>query len=155
MSRTFKKGEQLSAIITLAAAKFINRFDLQGQPYVLHCLKVMHYLKSNDEELQCIAVGHDLLEDTDVTAEELAEIVSERVIFGIKLLTHTENLSYDEYIERIIDSASVDAMRVKLADLRHNSDIRRLKGIGPKDAQRLDRYARAYTKITAKLYPNL
>ena len=157
MSREFKKGELLSLMISLATRLHEGQFDFQGMPYILHPLKVMHYLKTTDEELMCIAVGHDLLEDTTVTVKELQEQFTQRIASAIHLLSRPKFLSYDEYIEHNVCS-SVDALKVKLADLRHNSDIRRLKGIGPKDAERLDRYAKAYIKIKSKLseiYPNI
>jgi hypothetical protein len=42
-------------------------------------------------------------------------------------------------------------MRVKLADLRHNSDIRRLKGVTDKDIERMAKYSKFYVEIQAKL----
>jgi hypothetical protein len=87
----------------------------------------MYYLKSEDEELQCIALGHDLVEDTETTYTELRELgFTERVVKGIQALTKVPGETNEEYMARI--KANPDAIRVKLQDLRHNSDIRRLKG---------------------------
>jgi hypothetical protein len=57
--------------------------------------------------------------------------------------------SYDEYKLGVFDN--VDAMRVKMADLRHNTDIRRLKGVTQKDLERLAKYNQFYLEIQAKL----
>jgi len=42
-------------------------------------------------------------------------------------------------------------MRVKMADLRHNTDIRRLKGVTQKDLDRLEKYNRFFMELQAKL----
>ena len=141
-----KKGEQLNKMLVLVTNKFDGIFDRGGQPYVLHCLKVMHYLKCDDEELQCIALGHDLVEDTDVTYQLLRDMgFSDRVITGIRAMTKVPGETNEEYLERI--KACPDAVRVKLADLRHNSDIRRLKGVTEKDIKRIAKYHSMYMEL--------
>jgi (p)ppGpp synthase/HD superfamily hydrolase len=106
----------------------------------------MYYLKSEDEELQCIALGHDLVEDTETTYTELRELgFTERVVKGIQALTKVPGETNEEYMARI--KANPDAIRVKLQDLRHNSDIRRLKGVREKDIQRMVKYHKMYTEL--------
>lgn len=135
-----KRGEILNKMLVLVANEFSGKFDRGGVPYSLHCLKVMHYLKAdNDEELQCIGLGHDLIEDTDVTYSQLRSMgFTERVIQGICAMTKVPGETNDEYMVRI--KANPDAIRVKLCDLRHNSDIRRLKGVTAKDVARIEKY---------------
>lgn len=145
-----RNGEMLSKMLVLAINGHEGQFDRGGKPYILHPLKVMHYLKSDDEELQCIALGHDLIEDTKVTFKDLRDAgISERVINGIRALTKQPGQTYDEYKEGVF--SNVDAMYVKLADLRHNTDIRRLKGVSEKDIARMAKYHLFYTEIQAKL----
>ena len=140
----------LSKMLLLATNAHDGQFDKAGQAYILHCLKVMHYLKSDDEELQCIALGHDLVEDTKVTYVDLWSTgFSARVIEGIRSLTKQRGQTYDEYKEQVF--ANRDAMRVKLCDLRHNSDIRRLKGVTEKDVARIAKYHQFYLEIREKL----
>ena len=140
----------LSKMLHLATNAHDGQTDKAGKPYIMHCLKVMHYLKSDDEELMCIAVGHDLVEDTDVTYRQLKDLgFSERVITGIYSLTKQRGQTYDEYKRQIF--ANQDAMRVKLCDLRHNSDIRRLKGVTEKDIQRIAKYHQFYLEIKKEL----
>ena len=75
----------LDKMLVLATVGHAGKFDRGGKPYILHPLKVMHYLKSDDVELMCIALGHDLVEDTPMTYAELRESgMSERVIDGIR-----------------------------------------------------------------------
>jgi (p)ppGpp synthase/HD superfamily hydrolase len=140
----------LNKMLVLATNAHAGQTDKAGKPYILHCLKVMHYLKSEDEELMCIALGHDIIEDTKVTYYELNEAgFSERVIDGIWSLTKQHGQTYDEYKEQVFSNK--DAMRVKLCDLRHNSDIRRLKGITEKDVARIVKYHQFYLEIKEKL----
>ena len=144
------KGQLLNKMLVLATNSHSEQYDRGGNPYILHCLKVMHYLKSSDEELQCIALGHDIIEDTNVTYNQLVEEgFSQRVINAIRCLTKQRGETYDEYKLRVFSNK--DAMMVKLADLRHNSDIRRLKGVTEKDLTRIEKYHRFWLEITAKL----
>jgi (p)ppGpp synthase/HD superfamily hydrolase len=157
-----KKGEMLAKMLVIATNAHAGQFDKGGNPYILHPLKVMHYLKSDDEELQCIALGHDVIEDcsgkkifVDGEEKEISysmfreEGISERVIDGIKGMTKVPGQTYEEYKEGVFDN--VDSMKGKMADLRHNSDIRRLKGVTEKDVARIAKYMKFYSEIQAKL----
>jgi hypothetical protein len=147
---TLKKGEMIDKMIRLAVKGHAGQFDKGGNPYILHVLKVMDNLHTDDEELQCIAVGHDLIEDTRITAKEmLRQGISPRVVTAIELLTKKKGQTDDEYLNIIL--SNVDCMRVKKADLQHNSDIRRLKGVRPKDITRIIKYHDMWLKIDAKL----
>lgn len=148
-----KKGQMLSQMIMIATNAHNGQFDRGGTPYILHPMKVMHYLKTTDEELQCIALGHDVIEDTNVSFKDLRDAgMSERVISGIAALTKMPGQTYDEYKEVVF--ANVDAMKVKMCDLRHNTDVRRLKGVTEKDIQRMEKYHRFYLEILSKLQEN-
>ena len=145
-----KKGEMLAQMLHIATSAHHGQFDKGGNPYILHPLKVMHYLKSDDEELMCMALGHDVIEDTSVTYKDLRDAgISERVIEGIRALTKQPGQTYAEYKEGVF--ANADAMIVKSADLRHNSDIRRLKGVTDKDIARIAKYMQFYSEIQSKL----
>ena len=141
----------LSSMIAIAAAFHELQFDKAGEPYILHPLKVMYYLNTGDEELQCIAVGHDLLEDTDVTAQYLYEQgMTKRVVDAIQCLTKVKGETYAQYKEKV--KSNRDAIRVKMADLRHNSDLRRLKGVRTEDMDRANRYMQFYKELQEALY---
>ena len=148
------KGEMLSKMLLLATVQHAGQFDRGGAPYILHPLKVMHYLKSEDEELNIIALGHDLVEDTYPTIEAGVTALretgfSERVVAGILALTKVPGEPESEYKHKVMSNP--DAIRVKMADLRHNSDIRRLKGVRPKDLERIERYHRFYSELKAAM----
>jgi (p)ppGpp synthase/HD superfamily hydrolase len=145
-----KKGEMIDKMIRLAVKGHAGQFDKGGNPYILHVLKVMDNLHTNDEELQCVAVGHDLIEDTKITAKELLrQGISPRVVIAIEMLTKKKGQTDEEYLDVIL--SNLDCMRVKKADLQHNSDIRRLKGVRPKDITRIIKYHDMWLKIDAKL----
>ena len=145
-----RKGELLDKMLLLATNAHAGQFDRGGSPYILHPLKVMHYLKSDDEELMCIALGHDVIEDTSVTYSDLKEAgLTDRIIEGIRVLTKMPGETYDEYKLRVFSNR--DAMKVKMADLRHNTDIRRLKGVTEKDIARMSKYHMFYMELKMKL----
>ena len=145
-----KYGQMLNNMLLLATTAHAGQYDRGGAPYILHPMKVMHYLKTTDEELMCIALGHDVIEDTKTTYVDLIDAgMSMRVINGIKALTKQPGQTYDEY--KAIVFQSEDAMRVKLCDLRHNTDIRRLKGVSEKDIERMAKYQRFYLEIQTRL----
>ena len=129
----------LAKMLVIATNAHNGQFDKGGAPYILHPLKVMHYLKTDDEELQCIALGHDVIEDTKVTYQDLRDAgISERVIAGIGALTKLPGQTLEEYKAGIFKN--IDAVQVKLCDLRHNMDPRRLKGVTEKDLARGAKY---------------
>ena len=139
--------ELLSRAIALTADMFVGVYDKSGQPYILHCLHVMNHVPQDDHELMMVAVMHDLLEYTDVEVLDLVDMgFSTRVIDALKLLNHDPNQPYDKYIEDI--SRNMDATLVKIEDLRHNSDITRMKGLRDKDFVRLEKYHRSYARLT-------
>lgn len=149
MSET-NRGLQLSKMLMLAVTRHNGQFDKGGNPYILHPLKVMHYLKSDDEELQCIALGHDLVEDCFKTVDEGMQYLynqgfSNRILRGIEAMTKFPGEDFEVYKRRV--KANPDAVKVKMADLRHNTDIRRLKGILEKDISRMRRYHEFYMEL--------
>ena len=134
----------LGTAIAITSEAFKDRTDKGGKPYILHCLHVMNKLKyENDEDLMMAAVLHDIVEDTDYDLNDLRELgFNERVVTLVMLLTHWPDQDYQEYIERIKKNA--DATKIKIQDLRHNSDITRIKGLREKDFKRIEKYHNAY-----------
>lgn len=139
-------AKMLASAIAFAAEKHRDQTDKAGVPYILHCLKVMHYLRSNDHELMSIAVLHDVVEDTDATYEDLRNLgLSERIVEGVRSMTKVKGQTADEYLGQVLRNP--DAILVKMADLRHNSDVRRLKGVTEKDIRRIEKYNKMYNVL--------
>ncbi len=130
---------------------FNDKCDKGGFPYVIHLLKVYEGV-SNYLEKVC-ALLHDVVEDTDVTYDDLMEIgYNSDVIDILKVLTKLKGEDYRDYIDRIIASGNVHAMNIKLSDLRHNMDLGRIKNPTANDYERVSkRYEPAYQKILNKL----
>lgn len=147
------KGEMLSNAILIATKGHHGQLDKGGNPYILHPLTVMHKLKTDDEELQCIAILHDWIEDCkDASYQELLDIgMTERIISGIKALTKLPGETYEEYQAKVF--VNKDAMLVKKEDLRTNSDLRRLKNkvLQQKDIDRIAKYMAFYLEIEQRL----
>lgn len=137
----------LDLAIAIVANAFIGKYDKAGKPYILHCLAVMNGVKKfNNEELCIAAVCHDLIEDTDFTFDDLImRGASPRVIKILKFVTRSPGKSYQEEIDDIC--TDYDAIRVKMSDLEHNSDITRLKGVRDKDIERIIKYNKAYNQL--------
>lgn len=142
--------KMLAKAIALAATAFEHRVDKAGQPYILHCLFVMEGVKHRDEEVQCAAILHDLIEDCGdkYTFEGLIQMgFSHRVVHLLTILTHDKNVStYEDYIKQI--ALNPDATEIKKRDLEHNSTITRLKGLRKKDFDRIEKYHKAYVYLT-------
>ena len=97
-----KRGEMLDKMLHIAVNAHHGQFDKGGNPYILHPLKVMHYLKTDDEELQCMALLHDVVEDCDVTFVDLeAAGMSKRVIDAVRCLTKQRGQTLAEYKDEI------------------------------------------------------
>jgi (p)ppGpp synthase/HD superfamily hydrolase len=136
----------LGTAIAIASKAHLGQFDKGGYPYILHPLKVMHYCHTEDPEIQMIAVLHDVVEDTVVTLQDLrTERFSQRVIDGVDAMTKRENEPINSYVSRVMTND--DAVIVKMADLRHNTDVRRLKGLTKRDMNRMETYQRLYEKL--------
>ena len=134
----------LERAIQIAVNAHAGQPGKDGFPYILHPLRLMMKVSTNDEKI--VAVLHDTVEDTSVTFEDLRkEGFPETVLDALKLLTHEKEVPYEEYVERIKPNPL--ARKVKLADLEDNSDIRRLSGIEDKDLQRLKKYHRAWSVL--------
>lgn len=137
----------LDKAIKIAVDAHHGQLDKAGAPYILHPLKVMHYTKSTDPEILAIAVLHDAVEDNkSVTWKFLMDKgMTDRVIRGVMCLTKMVGETYDDYKIRV--KSNPDSILVKKADLRHNSDIRRLKGVTEKDIARTAKYHQFYLEL--------
>lgn len=115
--------------------------DKGGIPYIFH---PYHLAEQMDNEIRtCIALLHDVVEDTDITFEELEKEFPKEIIIPLTLLTHEDSIEYDEYINGIC--TNLDAALVKLADILHNMKNDRLAGIDVREEDKM-RWARKYRK---------
>ena len=123
-----------------------DQVDKTGMPYVFHPFHLAEQMM--DETSTCVALLHDVVEDTDITFDELLELgISESVIGSLRILTHDKNVPYAEYIQCIKDSGDEIAIAVKLADLHHNSDLSRFELIDEKAIASSGRYLDAIDQL--------
>lgn len=134
----------LGEAIKIAANAHLGQLDRGGHPYILHPLWVMHKVRHLGEEYMIVAVLHDVVEDTNITIEDLMLLgFSQSIIYSLQLLDHSDkSVPYMDYIQNLAHDKI--AREVKLRDLEHNSKITRLKGLRDKDFERLKKYQKAY-----------
>jgi (p)ppGpp synthase/HD superfamily hydrolase len=134
----------LEDAIILAASAHRGQRDKAGRPYILHPLRMMLRLQTDEERL--VAVLHDVVEDSDVTLDDLRrQGYGERIVAAVDRLTRREGESYDDFVARA--AADPLARAVKVADLEDNLDTTRLAEITERDQERLARYQRALDSI--------
>ena len=115
--------------------------DKAGREYVMHPIRVAERCK--DPRAKIVALLHDTIEDTEVTAEFLlGEGFPKEIVNGILSVTKREGETYPDFVSRAATNAI--GREVKIADLEGNMDIRRLREITDKDAERLRKYLRAW-----------
>lgn len=107
----------------IAYAAHHGQVDKGGIPYIFHPYHLAEQMP--DEFTTCVALLHDVVEDTSVTLEELAKVFPKEVVDAVAMMTHRKDEPYLEYVMRV--STNPIARTVKLADLRHNSDESRLE----------------------------
>ena len=119
-----------------------GQLDKSGVPYIYHPI---HLAEQMDTETECIvALLHDVVEDTDITFEELEKDFPNEVIEILKLMTKDKNIDYMDYINKLKENPI--ARKVKIADLLHNSDETRLDEVTLNDKKKKNKY-----KVALKL----
>ena len=117
-----------------------EQLDKSGLPYVFHPFHLAEQMET--EETTVVALLHDVVEDASYTLEDLRKMgYGETVTDALALLTHDEGTDYMDYV-RAIKSNPI-AKAVKLADLRHNSDLSRLDTVDEKALERREKYLKA------------
>lgn len=130
-----------SRAMRLAYEAHHGQTDKNGIPYIFHPI---HLAESMDDEISCCAaLLHDVAEDTDVTLEMLSEMFPPAVMDALRLLTHSDDVDYFDYVRAI--RTNPIAVKVKLADLAHNSDQSRCTDVSL-SKETLARWKQKYQK---------
>lgn len=143
---TMDLKEQLHKAILLAIQAHEGQLDTNnGRPYIEHPFRVMNAGHTMQEKI--VGILHDVVEDTSWTLDQLAEEgFSKEVVEGVDAMTRRNNESYDDYLLRL--EKNPIAVRVKLNDLTDNMDIRRWNEVPYHELARLQKYLKAYKKLT-------
>ena len=122
-----------------------NQVDKTGLPYVFH---PFHLAEQMTDEISTVcALLHDVIEDTPYTLLDLKNMgFNDTVIEVLTLLTHNENVPYFDYVKKIKNNEI--AKKVKIADLKHNSDVSRLNEVDEWTIKRNQKYAEALRILT-------
>ena len=117
-----------------------DQMDKSGVPYVFHPIHLAEQM--TDETSTIVALLHDVVEDTDYTLDDLKKMgFGEEAIAALKLLTHDDGVPYMEYVANIKQNPVARA--VKMADLKHNSDVSRVEFVDEKMQKRYEKYKAA------------
>lgn len=134
--------------LAIVSYSFAGKFDKSGEPYIKHLREVADTVTvlGPNQETKTIALLHDILEDCPEWNEKsLGAFFSKNIIEAVMLLTKKPGQSYEDYIEKIATSSWATA--VKVADLKHNMDITRLKKLNDVDFVRLEKYHTAFRRL--------
>ena len=135
-----KEESLLESARLLSQKAHSNQVDKAGVDYFSgHIQTVASNVNSTKEKI--VAYLHDTVEDTDITIEKIYEEFGEEIGDAVKVITKPRKLDYTKYIEQI--KSNELARAVKIADLKHNMDLSRLKEVGEKDIRRVEKYRKA------------
>jgi len=117
-----------------------DQTDKTGLPYIFHPFHLAEQM--TDEATVCVALLHDVVEDTDITFDQLKmEGFPNEILQALKLLTHDQSVPYMDYVKEI--KSNPIAVKVKLADLTHNSDLTRMDVVDEWAVRRTEKYQKA------------
>ena len=121
--------------------------DKNGMPYIFHPVHLAEQM--TDENTTVCALLHDVVEDTPYTLPDLRAMgFPPEVIDALTLLTHDKSVPYMDYVRKIKTNHIASA--VKLADLRHNSDLSRLDTVDDDALKRVKKYKQAMSILTGE-----
>ena len=126
------KQLMLELALSIATEAHRGQFDKAGIDYIEHPIFVASQVDSEEEK--AVALLHDVIEDSSVTAEELLNAgLPETVVTAVQILSKKKGQDYQTYLKTV--KSNPLARAVKLADLKHNSDLSRLETITDKDLE--------------------
>ena len=121
--------------------------DKAGKPYILHPVNVAMRVKGKKRKI--VALLHDIVEDTEITLDKLEKMgFDDEIVEAVKAITKVKGEGYGIYLNRVKNNDI--AKDVKLADLKHNGDLSRLKVITLNDLKRAKKYAQATLYLTSR-----
>ena len=126
--------------LSIARKAHEGQLDKAGVDYIEHPIYVASQVDTEEEK--AVALLHDVIEDSPFTAEELLLAgLPETVVTAVQILSKKKGQDYQTYLKTV--KSNPLARAVKLADLKHNSDLSRLENITDKDLERLEKYKKA------------
>ena len=137
--------EMTKKALKLCFAAHKDQTDKSGMPYVFHPFHLAEQMP--DEDTTIVALLHDVIEDTPYTLDDLRAMgFNEQVLDALALMTHDKRIPYMDYVAKI--KGNKIARTVKLADLKHNSDLSRLNNVDEKAMKRIEKYRQAIALLS-------
>lgn len=137
--------EMTKKALKLCFAAHKDQTDKSGMPYVFHPFHLAEQMP--DEDTTIVALLHDVIEDTPYTLDDLRAMgFNEQVLDALALMTHDKRIPYTDYVAKI--KGNKIARTVKLADLKHNSDLSRLYNVDEKAMKRIEKYRQAIALLS-------
>ena len=137
---------KLQRAIEIALEAHKGALDKGGNPYILHPLRLM--LQMDSEEEMIVAILHDVVEDSEKWSFDKLhkEGFSKKIINSLRSVTkENENEDYEKFIDRSVKDKI--GRKVKIADISDNLDISRLKEVTDQDILRINKYKKALEKL--------
>lgn len=135
---------ELEKAIALAAILHVGQVDLTGNPYIMHPMRVMTGVRTYDEMV--VAALHDLIEDTDITLEDLEELgFRKEIVEAVDAVSKRDGEEYMDYVARA--AANPIGIKVKLSDLRDNLDKTRKLPDDERSKKKIRKYKKAMAYI--------
>lgn len=130
--------------LEIALKAYAGQTDKAGKAYILHPLRIMAKMETDEE--MCVALLHDVIEDSDFTAEDLIDNgIPANVVNTVQYLTKNTGENYEAFIDRVLENKL--AAKIKLADIEDNINVLRLNTVTDKDLERIAKYHKAWHKI--------
>lgn len=156
-----KDMERVMKALNLCRHLHEGQIDKCGQPYWIHPFTVAMWIfgghKPNMIPNMIVGLLHDIPEDTGMAVEALAQLIelTNEEQDALRLLTHDKSMSYDEYINSILESGNTVAIEVKIYDLLHNGDVSRLIDAGIEITESFESRFYKYSEVVKKLIDKL
>lgn len=134
----------LEKALVIATKAHEGQKDKAGSPYILHPIRVSNRCLTDEEII--VALLHDVIEDTNVSASDLlASGFPRNIVEAVLSVTRNEGESYEDFVIR--SKQNPIGRQVKLHDLEDNMDITRFNQLTEKDLVRLNKYLKAYRSL--------
>ena len=142
-----REDDLIEKAIILVNELFKDITDKQGHPYIEHLYYVSNHLETYEEKV--VGLLHDVIEDTYINEKVLLELkFPKNIVDAVSLLTRNREISYDDYIDSIIQSNNLLAIKVKKVDMMHNMNKERLAALDENVRKKLEKkYIKNYQKI--------
>lgn len=135
----------LKLAVDIATTAHAGQVDKGGRPYINHPTAVAAEVETTRQKI--VAYLHDVIEDTDVTADRLLEAgFPQNIVNSLKTITKQPGVSYADYLAAV--KADETARAVKISDIRHNMDISRIENPTTEDFARVEKYKKALAFLT-------